>query len=68
MEIEIRAWVQLKSDTNKVYRVHSVSDEFVECISSNGERKALNINDIEPISGLEKLADLELIKIPPFSE
>ena len=43
MEIEIGTRVQLKSVTSKVYRVNSVSDDFLECVFSDGERKALSI-------------------------
>ena len=70
MDIENGTWVQLKSDTSKVYCVSrsSASDEFIECVSLDNERKAINANDVEPISDLEKLADLELIKMPPSSE
>lgn len=58
MDIENGTWVQLKSDTSKVYCVNSVSDEFIEGVSSNGERTTLNVNEVEPISDIEKLADL----------
>lgn len=70
MDIENGTWVQLKSDASKVFLVSrsSASDEFLECVSSDGERKTLNINAVVPISDLEKLADLELIKVPPFSK
>ncbi len=43
MEIEIGTKVQLKSVTSKVYRVNSVSDDFLECVFSDGERKVLSI-------------------------
>lgn len=43
MEIEIGTKAQLKSVTSKVYRVNSVSDAFLECVFSDGERKALSI-------------------------
>lgn len=59
MDIENGTWVQLKSDTSKVYCVNSVSDEFIEGVLSNGERTTLNVNEVEPISDIEKLADLE---------
>ena len=58
MDIENGTWVQLKSDTSKLYCVNSVSDEFIEGVSSNGERTTLNVNEVEPISDIEKLADL----------
>lgn len=58
MDIENGTWVQLKSDTSKVYCVNSVSDEFIEGVSSNGERTTLNVNEVEPISDIEKLTDL----------
>ena len=58
MDIENGTWVQLKSDTSKVYCVNSVSDEFIEGVSSNGERTTLNVNEVEPISDIEKLSDL----------
>ena len=47
MDIENGTWVQLKSDTSKVYCINSVSDEFIEGVSSNGERTTLNVNEVE---------------------
>lgn len=61
MEIEIGAWIRLKSDTNKVYRVcyKSMSDEIFECISLQGDRIAINADKIELITDKETLSYLE---------
>lgn len=62
MDLENGTWVQLKSDTSKVYRVSSssASDEFIDCVSPQNERKLLSVEDIELITDVERLADLEL--------
>ena len=62
MDIENGTWVQLKSNTSKVYRVccSSASNEFLDCVSPQNERKLLSAEDIESITDVERLADLEL--------
>lgn len=62
MDIENGTWVQLKSDTSKAYLVSSssVSNEFLDCVSLQNERKLLSAEDIEIITDVERLADLEL--------
>lgn len=62
MDIENGTWVQLKSNTSKVYRVcsSSASNEFLDCVSPQNERKLLSAEDIEIITDVERLADLEL--------
>lgn len=62
MDIGNGTWVQLKSNTNKVYRVSrsSVSDEFLDCVSPQNKRVLLSIEDIEIITDVERLANLEL--------
>lgn len=63
MDIGNGTWVQLKSDTSKeVYRVScsSTSNEFLDCVSPQNERKLLSVEDIEIITDVEQVADLEL--------
>ena len=62
MDIGNGTWVQLKSDTSKVYRVScsSTSNEFLDCVSPQNERKLLSVEDIEIITDVEQMADLEL--------
>lgn len=62
MDIENGTWVQLKSDTSKAYLVSSssASNEFLDCVSPQNERKLLSAEDIEIIADVERLADLEL--------
>ena len=62
MDIENGTWVQLKSDTSKAYLVSSssASNEFLDCVSPQNERKLLSAEDIEIITDFERLADLEL--------
>lgn len=62
MDIEDGTWVQLKSNTSKVYRVccSSASNEFLDCVSPQNERKLLPVEDIEIITDVERVADLEL--------
>lgn len=61
MDIENGTWVQLKSNTSKVYRVccSSASNEFLDCVSPQNERK-LFVEDIEIITDVERVADLGL--------
>ena len=62
MDIENGTWVQLKSNTSKAYLVSSSSapNEFLDCVSPQNERKLLSAEDIEIITDVERLADLEL--------
>lgn len=62
MDIENGTWVQLKSDTSKAYLVSSssASNEFLDCVSLQNERKLLSAEDIEIITDVERLADLQL--------
>jgi len=62
MDVENGTWVQLKSDTSKAYLVSSssASNEFLDCVSLQNERKLLSAEDIEIITDVERLADLEL--------
>ena len=62
MDIENGTWVQLKSNTSKAYLVSSssASNEFLDCVSPQNERKLLSAEDIEIITDVERLADLEL--------
>ena len=62
MDLENGTWVQLKSDTSKVHRVcqSSASNEFLDCVSPQGKREPLLVEDIEIITDVERLADLEL--------
>ena len=62
MDIKNGTWVQLKSDTSKAYLVSSssASNEFLDCVSLQNERKLLSAEDIEIITDVERLADLEL--------
>lgn len=62
MDIENGTLVQLKSDTSKAYLVSSssASNEFLDCVSPQNERKLLSAEDIEIITDVERLADLEL--------
>lgn len=62
MDIENGTWVQLKSDTSKAYLVSSssASNEFLDCVSLQNEIKLLSAEDIEIITDVERLADLEL--------
>lgn len=62
MDIENGTWVQLKSDTSKAYLVSSssASNEFLDCVSLQNERKLLSAENIEIITDVERLADLEL--------
>lgn len=62
MDIEDGTWVQLKSNTSKAYLVSSssASNEFLDCVSPQNERKLLSAEDIEIITDVERLADLEL--------
>ncbi len=62
MDIENGTWVQLKSNTSKVYRVcnSSVSNEFLDCVSPQGKREPLFVENIEIITDIERLTDLEL--------
>lgn len=62
MDIENGTWVQLKSDTSKAYLVSSssASNEFLDCVSLQNERKLLSAEDIEIITDVERLADIEL--------
>ena len=61
MDVENGTWVQLKSDTSKAYLVSSssASNEFLDCVSPQNERKLLSAEDIEIITDVERLADLE---------
>ena len=62
MDIENGTWIQLKSNTSKAYLVSSssASNEFLDCVSPQNERKLLSAEDIEIITDVERLADLEL--------
>ena len=62
MDIENGTWVQLKSNTSKVYRVccSSAFNKFLDCVSPQNERKLLPVEDIEIITDVERVADLEL--------
>ena len=52
MDIENGTWVQLKSNTSKAYLVSSssASNEFLDCVSPQNERKLLSAEDIEIIN------------------
>lgn len=61
MEIEIGTWVQLKSDTSKVYCVRgkSASGEILDCLSPQDIRAHINANDVEILEDEERLHDLD---------